>query len=136
MSDYVIAPPVPAALPVRGSAQMFPVRRIFCVGRNYAEHAIEMGSDPTREPPFYFTKPADAVVVREANMPYPPATSSLPRMASVDSPTDSVPTRNAATNASAPMLIGNTVAIAKITTSAMMETISGDMVPPAASRPR
>ena len=77
MSDYVIAPPVPAALPIRGSEQMFPVRRIFCVGRNYAEHAIEMGSDPTREPPFYFTKPADAIVVLDADMPYPPATSSL-----------------------------------------------------------
>jgi fumarylpyruvate hydrolase len=55
---------------------MFPVRRVFCVGRNYAEHAIEMGSDPTREPPFYFTKPADAVVVLDADMPYPPRTSS------------------------------------------------------------
>src|SRR3954467_1995233 len=70
MSDYVIAPPVIAALPILGSAQMFPVRRIFCVGRNYAEHAIEMGSDPTREPPFYFTKPADALVVNDADMPY------------------------------------------------------------------
>ena len=77
MSDYVIAPPVPAALPIRGSDQMFPVRRIFCVGRNYAEHAIEMGSDPTREPPFYFTKPSDAVVAGGADMPYPPATKSL-----------------------------------------------------------
>ena len=77
MSDYVIVPPVPAALPIRGSDQMFPVRRIFCVGRNYAEHAIEMGSDPTREPPFYFTKPADAVVVLDADVPYPPATSQL-----------------------------------------------------------
>ena len=77
MSDYVIAPPVPAALPVRGNEQMFPVRRIFCVGRNYAEHAIEMGSDPTREPPFYFAKPADALVVNDADMPYPPASKSL-----------------------------------------------------------
>ena len=77
MSDYVIAPPVQAALPIRGSEQMFPVRRIFCVGRNYAEHAIEMGSDPTREPPFYFAKPADAVVVRDADVPYPPATAQL-----------------------------------------------------------
>jgi fumarylpyruvate hydrolase len=77
MSDYVIAPPVIPALPVRGSARMFPVRRIFCVGRNYAEHAIEMGSDPTREPPFYFAKPADALVVDGADMPYPPATQSL-----------------------------------------------------------
>jgi fumarylpyruvate hydrolase len=55
MSDYVIAPPVIPAVPVQGSTQMFPVRRIFCIGRNYAEHAIEMGLDPTREPPFYFT---------------------------------------------------------------------------------
>ena len=77
MSDYVIAPPVIPALPIRGSAQMFPVRRIFCVGRNYAEHAIEMGSDPTREPPFYFAKPADALVVDGADMPYPSATTSL-----------------------------------------------------------
>ncbi|WP_431267489.1 fumarylacetoacetate hydrolase family protein [Dankookia sp. P2] len=77
MSDYVIAPPVIAALPIQGSRQMFPVRRIFCVGRNYAEHAIEMGLDPTREPPFYFAKPADALVVNDADMPYPPASKSL-----------------------------------------------------------
>jgi fumarylpyruvate hydrolase len=77
MSDYVIAPPVIAAVPIQGSSQMFPVRRIFCVGRNYAEHAIEMGSDPTREPPFYFAKPADALVVNDADMPYPPMTKSL-----------------------------------------------------------
>jgi fumarylpyruvate hydrolase len=77
MSDYVITPPVVAAVPIKGSSQMFPVRRIFCVGRNYAEHAIEMGSDPTREPPFYFTKPADALVVNDADMPYPPMTKEL-----------------------------------------------------------
>jgi fumarylpyruvate hydrolase len=76
MPDYVIAPPAQPALPVQGGG-LFPVRRIFCVGRNYAEHAIEMGSDPTREPPFYFTKPADSVVVGGADMPYPPATKSL-----------------------------------------------------------
>ena len=62
MSDYVIAPPVIAAVPIKGSRQMFRgFRRIFCVGRNYAEHASEMGSDPNREPPFYFIKPADAL---------------------------------------------------------------------------
>ncbi len=77
MPDYVIAPPAVSAVPVKGSSQLFPVRRIFCVGRNYAEHAIEMGSDPTREPPFYFTKPADALVVGGADMPYPPASKSL-----------------------------------------------------------
>ena len=77
MSDYVIAPPAVSAVPIKGSGQLFPVRRIFCVGRNYAEHAIEMGSDPTREPPFYFTKPADALVVNGVDMPYPPASKSL-----------------------------------------------------------
>jgi fumarylpyruvate hydrolase len=76
MSDFVIAPPAIPYLPVRGGGK-FPVRRIFCVGRNYAEHAIEMGSDPTREPPFYFAKPADAVVIDGADTPYPVATKSL-----------------------------------------------------------
>ncbi len=76
MAEYVIPQPPQAALPVQGGG-LFPVRRIFCVGRNYAEHAIEMGSDPTREPPFYFTKPADAVVINGADMPYPSVTKSL-----------------------------------------------------------
>lgn len=74
---FALAPPPQAFLPIRGSGQVFPVRRIYCVGRNYAEHAIEMGSDPTREPPFYFAKPADAVVIDGADMPYPPVTKSL-----------------------------------------------------------
>ncbi len=77
MPDYVIPTPAVAALAIKGSNAMFPIRRIFCVGRNYAEHAIEMGSDPTREPPFYFTKPADAVVINDADMPYPTVTKSL-----------------------------------------------------------
>jgi fumarylpyruvate hydrolase len=55
----------------------FPVRRIFCVGRNYEAHAREMGKDPTREAPFFFTKPADAVVEDGAVVPYPPLTSNL-----------------------------------------------------------
>jgi fumarylpyruvate hydrolase len=76
MSDFVIPPPPVAFLPVKGGGR-FPIRRIFCVGRNYAEHAIEMGSDPTREPPFYFTKPADAVVIDGADMPYPSQTKNL-----------------------------------------------------------
>ncbi len=75
--DYVLAPPPVAALPIRGETRLFPVRRIFCVGRNYAEHAIEMGSDPTREPPFYFAKPADALVTGGADMPYPPMSREL-----------------------------------------------------------
>ncbi len=55
----------------------FPIRRIYCVGRNYADHAREMGSDPEREPPFFFSKPADTVLVGDADMPYPPATAAL-----------------------------------------------------------
>ena len=75
-SDYVIAPPPVASIPVAGGG-LFPVRRIFCVGRNYAEHAREMGSDPDRELPFFFTKPADALVTGDADMPYPTETKSL-----------------------------------------------------------
>ena len=76
MADYVIAPPAQAAVPVAGGG-LFPVRRIFCVGRNYAEHVREMGGNPEREAPFFFTKPADAVVTGGADMPYPPATENL-----------------------------------------------------------
>jgi fumarylpyruvate hydrolase len=61
---------------VRGGG-LFPVRRIFCVGRNYAAHAREMGHDPDREPPFFFTKPADAILTGGADMPYPSATEDL-----------------------------------------------------------
>ncbi len=64
-------------LPVTGRAERFPVRRIFCVGRNYAEHAKEMGGDSEKEPPFFFTKPADAVVESGSRIPYPPATTNL-----------------------------------------------------------
>ena len=59
---YVIDPPPQASVAVAGSGDRFPIRRVFCVGRNYAAHAREMGKDPDREPPFFFTKPADAVV--------------------------------------------------------------------------
>jgi fumarylpyruvate hydrolase len=76
MIDYVFPPPLQAAVPVAGG-QYFAVRRIFCVGRNYAAHAREMGSDPDREPPFFFTKPADAIVPAGADTPYPPATANL-----------------------------------------------------------
>ena len=74
--SFVIPPPSQVSVPVAGGGA-FPVRRIFCVGRNYADHAREMGGDPTREPPFFFTKPADAVVTGGADMPYPPATADL-----------------------------------------------------------
>ncbi|SOD92283.1 fumarylacetoacetate hydrolase family protein [Caenispirillum bisanense] len=76
MAFVVPAPAVPA-VPVEGSDDVFPVRRIFCVGRNYAAHAREMGANPDAEPPFFFTKPADAVVPMGGRVPYPPATSDL-----------------------------------------------------------
>src|SRR5690606_30940339 len=59
--SYVISAPEVVAVPVHGSSDTFPVRRVYCVGRNYAAHAREMGFDPDREPPFFFCKPADAV---------------------------------------------------------------------------
>jgi len=67
-------------LPIAGSDDLFPVRRIYCIGRNYAAHAREMGSDPTREPPFFFQKPSDAVQFvapgTTADHPYPPLTKN------------------------------------------------------------
>jgi fumarylpyruvate hydrolase len=81
MSDYVIPAPERASLAVVGTSARFPVRRIFCVGRNYAAHAREMGQDPEREPPFFFTKPADTVVdasaEAHARIPYPPETKNF-----------------------------------------------------------
>ncbi|WP_027017223.1 fumarylacetoacetate hydrolase family protein [Comamonas composti] len=78
--SYVFPPPTPTSLPVAGRAQRFPVRRIFCVGRNYEEHAKEMGFTG-REPPFFFLKPADALVAVEPSatgtMDYPGLTANL-----------------------------------------------------------
>lgn len=74
---YVFPPPPIPALPVVGSDERVPIHRVYCVGRNYAEHAIEMGSDPDREPPFFFCKPADAVVPGGGKVPYPPLTADL-----------------------------------------------------------
>jgi fumarylpyruvate hydrolase len=65
------------SVPVAGQSFRFPVHRIYCVGRNYAAHAREMGKDPDKEPPFFFLKPADAVVTDGAVMHYPPGTSNL-----------------------------------------------------------
>ncbi len=77
---YVFPPQAPISLPIAGSDARFPVRRVYCVGRNYAAHAREMGFDPDREPPFFFCKPADAVVpVAEGQtleLPYPAETSN------------------------------------------------------------
>lgn len=75
MTAFVISPPAETTAPVEGGGA-FPVRRIYCVGRNYADHAREMGADPDREPPFFFSKPRDAVIVSEG-VPYPPATADL-----------------------------------------------------------
>ena len=77
MSDrYVIPPPPQAALAVKGSSEKFPVRRIWCVGRNYIEHIREMGQDE-RAPPFFFAKPADAIVPDGATVPYPLMTNDM-----------------------------------------------------------
>ena len=77
--SFVFEPAATVAVPVAGSDALFPVRRIYCVGRNYAAHAREMGGDPDREPPFFFCKPADAIVVVPAgatvDLPYPPQTA-------------------------------------------------------------
>jgi len=75
--SFVIPPMETPSIAIAGSDDRFPVRRIFCVGRNYAAHAREMGRDPDREPPFFFTKPADAVVGDGATIPYPPQTENL-----------------------------------------------------------
>ena len=70
-TTYVIQPPEIPALPVQGDSKRFAVNRIYCVGRNYADHAREMGHDPDREPPFFFMKPATAIVTDGKNMAYP-----------------------------------------------------------------
>jgi fumarylpyruvate hydrolase len=75
--DFVLPPAAVPSVAVAGSSARFAVRRIFCVGRNYAEHAREMGHDPNAEAPFFFTKPADAVVDSGAALPYPTATTDL-----------------------------------------------------------
>ena len=75
--NYVIPPSEQPALPIAGCEDKFPVRRIYCVGRNYRAHAIEMGSDPDRDPPFFFMKPADAIVQNGETIPYPPRTDNL-----------------------------------------------------------
>ena len=77
MSQYVIDPPAQASLPVRGSDARFPVRRVYCVGRNYAAHAIEMGHDPDREDPFFFQKNPDNLLTDGADFPYPDKSSDV-----------------------------------------------------------
>jgi fumarylpyruvate hydrolase len=74
---YILPPPPQASVKVAGDARLFAVRRIFCVGRNYADHAREMGANPERESPFFFCKPADALVADGATIAYPPQTKDL-----------------------------------------------------------
>lgn len=76
MTAYAFAPAPQAAVPIVGSDALFPVRRILCVGRNYAAHRREMGGDD-RDPPFFFAKPADALVLPGADVPYPSVTGNL-----------------------------------------------------------
>lgn len=74
---YVIETPAAPSLPIIGREERFPVRRVFCIGRNYAEHAREMGATVDTSAPMFFCKPADAVVTDGADVPYPSATSDL-----------------------------------------------------------
>ena len=74
--SYVFPPPPRVSVPVFGTDDLFPVRRVYCVGRNYADHAAEMGAD-TREAPFFFSKPGDALVPGGGDVCYPPATGNL-----------------------------------------------------------
>src|SRR5215475_7198450 len=75
---FIFAPPAQSAAPIVGEEALFPVRRIYCVGRNYAAHRREMGGgDDDPDPPFFFAKPADAIVAPGVDVPYPSETSNL-----------------------------------------------------------
>ena len=74
---YAITPPERVHLAVRGTDEIYPVRRVYCVGRNYAAHAIEMGHDPDREDPFFFLKCPENIVTGGGVFPYPPASSDV-----------------------------------------------------------
>ncbi len=76
-TEFVIAEPKIKSIPVEGDSRRFPVNRIYCVGRNYADHAREMGHDPDREPPFFFMKPATSIVTDGKDMQYPSLTQDL-----------------------------------------------------------
>jgi len=76
-AGFVMAPPAVVSMEVHGSRERFPVRRVYCLGRNYRAHAIESGDDPDQTPPFFFMKPRDAVVDYREGFPYPPMTRAL-----------------------------------------------------------
>ena len=77
LEEFAVTAAARPTVAVTGGNLRFPVRRIFCVGRNYPEHALEMGARDTRAPPFFFTKPADAVMANGSAVPYPPRTANL-----------------------------------------------------------
>ncbi len=74
---YIIPVAPPASVPVADTDSRFPIRRVFCIGKNYSDHVREMGGDPTREEPLFFIKPADSVVGPGGAVPYPPHTENL-----------------------------------------------------------
>jgi fumarylpyruvate hydrolase len=77
MTEFILPPLAPTSLPIMGADARFPIRRVFCVGRNYGLHVKEMGGDPKDQPPLFFTKPADAIVPPGGEVPYPSATKDL-----------------------------------------------------------
>ena len=74
---FVVTPHAVVSLPVEGAAERFPVHRVYCIGRNYAEHAIEMGHDPNKEPPFFFQKNPDNLLAEGSDFPYPAKTKDV-----------------------------------------------------------
>ncbi len=77
MADYIFSPHDPVTLPIKGSDKLFPVRRVYCVARNYEAHAVEMGHDPNKEPPFFFQKNPENIVKPGVNFPYPDQTTDV-----------------------------------------------------------
>lgn len=75
--EYLFNPPAVPALPIAGSGKLFPIHRIYCVGRNYADHALEMGGDPSREPPVFFLKSADCILLPGQGFPFPKASQDI-----------------------------------------------------------
>ncbi|MDA4847442.1 fumarylacetoacetate hydrolase family protein [Hoeflea poritis] len=100
MSNFVMAPPEPVSIPVAGGGR-FPVRRVYCIGRNYAAHAVEMGHDPDREPPFFFQKNPDNLDA-SGEFPYPPKTSDVHHEAEL-----AVALKSGGTNISVPDALGH-----------------------------
>ncbi|MEL7229090.1 MAG: fumarylacetoacetate hydrolase family protein, partial [Pseudomonadota bacterium] len=76
MNPFVFTAPPPPTLSIRGTSAAFPVRRVYCIGRNYAAHSLEMGGNPDREEPFFFQKNPDNLV-QDGRFPYPPQTGDV-----------------------------------------------------------